>query len=308
VRHGPLVTLLLLAAGLVAPFAVGAYWLRSEVFDTRRYVQTVTPLASNPAIDRAVAAKVTSELFAHADLAGITKQALPKDAQALSDSLVVALRRYTREEVTRFLRTPLFRRLWQQANRQAHEAFVDALDRRPGPLISDRGGIDIDLSSVVVAVRRELSVAGLHVFDEVKPELLQQHFVLATPTSIGRIRRAVEVLRALSVVLPILAILFVVLGIAASRRRVASLGWAGGAVAAAGAIGLGAVIELRSYFLESVVGPGVPRGAAVAFYDTVLASLRFDLKLVCVVGLGALAAAVVAMILSRGNGRPAPLG
>jgi hypothetical protein len=51
---------------------------------------------------------------------------------------------------------------------------------------------------------------------------------------------------------------------------------------------------LRSYYLHEVVGPDVPHGGAVAFYDTPLASLRLDLKLACVAGIAIGGAAVLA--------------
>src|SRR6201995_3011376 len=48
-------TVLLVLVGLLAPMSVLATWAHDEVGDTDRYVQTVAPLASDPAVQNAIA-------------------------------------------------------------------------------------------------------------------------------------------------------------------------------------------------------------------------------------------------------------
>lgn len=294
VRRRKTVAFLLTLACVLTPLAIGSYWLNNEVLNTHRYVETVTPLSSNAAIDAAVAAQITTVLFAHVDVAAEAKQVLPQRAQFLSLPLTEALRQYTREGVVRFLQTRQFRRLWQVANTQAHEALVDALEGRPSPLISADGSVNINLTNAAQAAREALAAAGLHIFDKVKPELLQRRFVVAKPKSLRQIRRAVKVLRALAIVLPVLSFALVALALGLSRERRRSLFRAGAALTAAGVLGLAAVIVLRTYYLHEVVGPDVPHAAAVALYDTIASSLRLDLKIACFAGLGVSGAAVLA--------------
>ena len=47
-------TLLIVVACVLAPLSVVSVWARGEVTDTSRYVQTVAPLASDPAVQQAV--------------------------------------------------------------------------------------------------------------------------------------------------------------------------------------------------------------------------------------------------------------
>jgi len=273
---------------------MAVFWLDREIYNTHRYVNTVAPLSSNRAIDAAVANEITNELFKHIDVAAEAQQVLPNKAKIFSLPLSAALRKYTVTVVEQFLRTREFRRLWVTANAQAHVALIDALEGRPSPLVGPDGSVDIDLSNMVAEARQILAEQGLHIFDRIKPALLQRRLVIAKPRSLAQIRRGVKLLRALAIALPILALCLVGLALALSGDRARTLFWAGVSLTAAGALGIAAIVVGRTYYLHEVVGPQVPHDAAVAFYDTVLASLRFDYRLACWIGLGVSGVAVLA--------------
>src|SRR6476620_506255 len=65
-----------LARRIVAIVTVPALYLRSEVIDTDRYVATVAPLASDPAIQAEIADKVTQQINDAVDFQTITRDAL----------------------------------------------------------------------------------------------------------------------------------------------------------------------------------------------------------------------------------------
>src|SRR5687768_8797353 len=52
-------TLLIVIGCILAPISVVAVWTKNLVTDTDRYVATVAPLASDPAIQNAVADRIT---------------------------------------------------------------------------------------------------------------------------------------------------------------------------------------------------------------------------------------------------------
>jgi len=88
---------LIALAALLAPLAVVSVWARSQVTDTDRYVQTVAPLASDPAVQSAVTTNITNVVFQYLDVQGLTQQAidalsssgrLPPAATQRLDSLV----------------------------------------------------------------------------------------------------------------------------------------------------------------------------------------------------------------------------
>ena len=61
---------------VLAPLSVTAVWANRQVSDTDRYVETVAPLAHDPAIQSAIAARVTQEVLARVDVNAITAQTL----------------------------------------------------------------------------------------------------------------------------------------------------------------------------------------------------------------------------------------
>src|SRR3954467_4753757 len=61
---------------LLAPLAVVATWVHDEISDTDRYVQTVTPLASDPAVQDAVTTRATNGIFTRLDVEAVTQQAV----------------------------------------------------------------------------------------------------------------------------------------------------------------------------------------------------------------------------------------
>lgn len=169
-----------------------------------------------------------------------------------------------------------------------------ALEGKRSRFISADGSVDINLADAVTAARQALAVAGLHLFDKVKPALLQRRFVVARPRSLDQIRRAVTVLRALAIALPVLTVALLALALGLSRERRRALLQAGAGLAAACALGIAAIVVLRSFYLRAVVGTNVPHDAAGALFDVLVRNLRLELKLACLGGLAAVAAALLA--------------
>src|SRR5918993_2662240 len=67
-------TLLIVVGCVLAPLSVAAIWTRNQVTNTDRYIATVTPLASDPAIQNAIADQITAQVFTYIDIRGLTTQ------------------------------------------------------------------------------------------------------------------------------------------------------------------------------------------------------------------------------------------
>jgi hypothetical protein len=294
VRFRKTVAVLLILASIATPLALTAAWVRGQVLNTHRYVRTVTPLASDPAIVSAVADQITTALLARIDVTAVADKLVPPALRRFTPSLEDALHGYVQKLVEKSLLTSEFQRLWVIANTQAHEALVAELEGKPSPLIAPDGSVNVDLSNALLTARRALGATGLHVFDRIKPELLKPRFELVRPGSLDRVRHGVETLRSLSLALSAAAIGCFALAFVISRERRRTLLRAGIGLGVAGTAGIVAIVIGRSYYLHHIVGPGVPADAASAFYDTVLSSLRFWFKLVCVAGVVCVATAFVA--------------
>ena len=67
-----LAVVLIVVGCVLAPLAGVAGWARNQVTNTDRYVRTVAPLATDPAIQTAVADQLTAQVFTYLDVQGLT--------------------------------------------------------------------------------------------------------------------------------------------------------------------------------------------------------------------------------------------
>src|SRR5436190_24225273 len=99
---------LVILACILAPIAGTAVWVRNQVVDSDRYVRTVTPLASEPAVRAAIATEITTALFRRVDVVEHALEALPPRASFLAVPLAAGLRTATERAVARMLASPQF--------------------------------------------------------------------------------------------------------------------------------------------------------------------------------------------------------
>ena len=70
------VTALIVVMAILAPLAVVAQWAHTAVSDTDRYVEMVTPLAPDPAVQTAVIDRITDEITTRLQLEAVTQDAV----------------------------------------------------------------------------------------------------------------------------------------------------------------------------------------------------------------------------------------
>ena len=90
-RGGGKALLLVLGCGLAA-LSVVAIWLRTTLLDTDRYVDTVAPIAAQPAVQDAVADKLENAIFTRIDFAALAREALPERADVIAPVIETGVR------------------------------------------------------------------------------------------------------------------------------------------------------------------------------------------------------------------------
>jgi hypothetical protein len=267
----------------LAPLAVFSIWLRDEVTNTDAYVETVAPLSNNRAIDAAVAAKVTTELFARVDVEALVRQVLPEQGQFLAGTLVSGLRSVTEQTAERVLSTPQFDRLWELANRAAHEQVVALVKGERGGIVTSKDGkVLLDLGAIASGIQAQLHNQGVTLFDGVK---VNTTFELVESKDLARASRYVRYVEAAGVVLPLTVVVAFALAVALSEDRRRTLVRGGLGLALAVVVMLALLYAGRTWFLDTVAGDDVPRNAAGAFFDTVVRFLRTGLRTAFTIGL-----------------------
>ncbi|MET1003345.1 MAG: hypothetical protein ABWZ15_16170 [Acidimicrobiia bacterium] len=275
---------LLILSCILVPLSVVAVWTKSELLDTDRYVQTVAPLARNAEIQEAVARRLSTLLFDNVDVEKLATDALPSQASFLVGPLESALREFVDDAILRILQTEQFAEFWDEANRRAHAQVERALTGG-GPVIStENGRVTLDLSGLAVDVRSRLSERGIGIFDDLPIGTLALRFTLFDADSLEKAQDAIDLLDTLSIVLPILVLVFGVGAVllAGDRRRMI-FRWGVGLIIATLVLGFGIAFG-RDLYLDALPESASQPANAQAF-DIVVRFLRNSNRIVFLVGL-----------------------
>jgi hypothetical protein len=297
-------TVLILVMAILAPLAVVARWAHDTVSDTDRYVEIVTPLASDPAIQQAVVDRITTEIVTRLRIRAVTSDAVdaladrnlpPVAAQslkALATPLSDAIEGFVEEQVTRLVESDQFEEAWATANREAHTQMVAVLTGKDTDTVQiTDNSVSVNLATVIDAVKQRLVERGFTLAERLPT--VQAQFTIFQSDDITKAQTAFRLLDALNTWLPILALLCLAGAVAVGRSRRRTL-VAGALALALSMVLLGAGMNIgREVYLDAVPTDQLPTDAAAAIYDQLVHFIRLTLRGTLVV---ALAVAFVAWV------------
>jgi len=289
-------TLLIIIGCILAPLSVVAVWTKNLVTDTDRYVTTVAPLARDPAIQNAVADKITAEIFAQLDVTGLTNEAVdalanrglpPRVAaglHALSGPMSDGVQSFVRTEVGKVVASDAFADAWVTANRSAHQALVAALTGQTGQGVTIANDtVSINLGPFIQVVKQRLVDRGFDLASRI-PDI-NPSFTILQSDLITKAQSAFSLLNAMGNWLPVIALIFLALGVYIAKGHSRALVGAGlGLAVGMLVLGLGIAL-LRSIYLNALPLGILNHDAAASFYDTLVRFLRLGLRTVLVFGL-----------------------
>lgn len=295
--RGAASAILIVLACLLAPLSVASVWASTELADTERYVETVAPLADDPAVQEALALEVTTTVFESLDIEGFTREALTTVARqpnvppriadalpALAVPLADGVESFTRDQVDTLIAGPEFSQLWAEVNRVAHEQVVTLLEGNQGGAVSAQDTtITLNLGPIVAAVKERLVDRGFELANSIPA--VDRSFVLAESDAISQAQGIYRLLNTLGLWLPFVTLALFVAGVflAGDRRRAL----AKGALGIAGAmLALGVVLTLaRLWYVETTPAGILTADAAGSVFDTLVRFLRSSLRALGVTGL-----------------------
>lgn len=288
---------LITLACVLAPLSVVSVWASSELSDTEQYVETVAPLADDPAVQDALAAEITTTIFENLDVEDLTSEALatiaaqpdvpPRVAAALpalATPIANGVQSFTRDQVDSLLASPQFAQLWAQVNRVAHEQVVKLLEGNQGGAVSAQDGtITLNLAPIIEEVKTRLVAQGFDLANNIPA--VDKSFVLAESDAITDAQGFYSLLNTLGVWLPIVALALFAVGVALARDRRRAL-LKGGLGLAAAMVVLGVALTLvRMWYVETTPAGILTAEAAGSVFDTLVRFLRTGLRAVAVLGL-----------------------
>jgi hypothetical protein len=315
---------------MVVTATVGV-WTQRTLSNTDRYVALVAPLADDPAVTNALAARLTDEVFVALDVEDRVRGAiesipnLPSAATFLAGPITTSARNLIQGEVEDFLASDTFATLWEELNRQAHVKLQALLngDYEALPNVEINGGeVQLNLVSLVASIIQRLSQRGVDALgiDVTVPSippsldasaaigLLASALGVSLPPDFGQVtlmsaqqlrtyQDLVRTAKRLVLVEFLLALALVALTIVAAPDRRRAVVWLAVGITAALLLGGVFLRRVEANIADRIARPGA-RAAALDVFAQVSAGLRRA-------GLLVLLIAVVAGVAAYLLGRPA---
>jgi hypothetical protein len=285
-------TVFLVIGCLLLPLAAVALFARTVVFDSDRYVETIAPLARDPAVRNAVADRITAAVFTALNVDGLTgraidglvRQGAPAEIVALRGPMVNGVRTFARTQVHNVVSSELFAQAWQQANQAAHGGLVAALRGNQGGTVEVLNGtVSVNLGAFIERIKPQLVAAGVPFAERIPAVNLS--FPIVRSDQIPRIQRAASLLDTLAVPLAVLAFLMLAVAVWLAPRHRRMLAIAGFGISVSLLVLLGALALGRRYYLNHLPPDTIPNDAAGVVWDTLTREFAVRLETVVLVGL-----------------------
>jgi hypothetical protein len=283
-----LVSLLLF---VLAPVSVLGAWAQSIVFDTDRYVATVTPLAEDPAVQDAIAQQLTDQILTKIDVQDVVDSVaqnlsdagVPDAVNLLKPLAVSGIENLITSAVDQVVASDAFQTAWIEANRAAHESLVDALTgANDGAATVEDGEVRIRTAAFLEAIKDALSGTRLSGIADRIPDV-DATFVVFESNNLANIQTGMKLLDTAGNWLPVLTLLLAIgaVALAPNRRRGVMLV----GITLAVSMLLVAVLLAVGRVATQDAAQSLNADAAVAIYDQVVTYLRISLRAVAVAGL-----------------------
>ena len=279
-------TVLIVTACLLAPLSVVSVWARGEVTDTNRYVETVAPLAQDPAIQEAVTNRITDEVFKYVDVAALTSEAVatisanrdltPQQTaalQALTGPLNSGIQSYTEDAVNKVVQSQQFEAAWVEANTLVHQRLNEALtgQNTDNALMVQNNQVVLDLGNLITQVKQLLISKGFTVAEKIPTT--ETTIVLFDAPNASAVQTGYNLLNTLGFWLPLIAITLAVVGVFVCHTPQKALAWFGFGLMLAMAVGAGLLAFGRMTTLNGLPDT-VNDAAATAFFDQFTSFLK----------------------------------
>lgn len=228
--------LLIIVASLLAPFAVGALWADRTITETDTFVETLSPLADDPAVQQAVATEVSTALIDGIDAQARVSEALSRlngplagvrPDSAIAEAIASGINGAIESGVTSYTQSDRFGDAWMAIATLLQQQFVKLINRdtADAAVTLQDGQIVLDTKVAVEKVQAQLVERGVPFADKI--EVPGREVVLADAPNLQIAADALGIFLPVASWLWLVVLLMFVLGIALWRPRARGVLWTG---------------------------------------------------------------------------------
>ena len=293
-RWRSVVAIVLIVLGcILAPVALVAVWTNRTISDTDRFVETVSPLVQDPAVQNRIVDRVTTAVMDNIDVEAIgndavdalANQGLPAVVtdrlRQLTPTLQSAVEGFVRDRVHDLVSSPAFASAFNQTIRTTQRIAIRVLDGDSTAVQVQGGKVYLDLAPFIDLAKQRLADRGLTLVERI-PEV-HPTIAIADDTQLVRAQGAYKALHSLAAALPWIMVFLLAIGVFLARRRLRALVGAGLGLALAMLVLAVGLLIARSILIGAVPTGGA--SAAGSAFDIIVHFLRIGLRTVAVVGL-----------------------
>ena len=268
-----IVAIVLLVIGcIMIPLAVTGGWVRGTLFDTQGFVDTMGPLAEDPAVQEAIAHSLTTRTFERLDLEAQLQEALPDRLGFLAGPAVDRLQVWSEDIALRLVASDQFPAIWERALEGVHSRVVGFLDGSGRVQLGPEGTIELDLTDISQGIVQRLEERGISIPGDRLSEL--GTVPIAQVKALESVASILNLVNKVFIVLPILTVLFLAGSVLVAQRRRKAAVRVGIGMMIATAVFIVALFIVRTVFLNAVHDAGFAGDAAEAVWGTLTVALR----------------------------------
>ncbi len=283
---------LVVLASLLIPISVVSVWAIRTVTNTDQYVTTMAPLARNPVIINQLAEKATDALFSSHIVQNKVTGLLPAKAKPLVVPITSEVKSYAHGLALKFFESPAFGRLWDELNRHTHDAVVDVMEGKKGPLlerVEKNGAIVVNVVPALNNIINELDQRGITLFNPIKAIASAGSqglgITIVTQQQVSKYSGLFNTIVDLGWAVPITALVIGILSIAVAVERRKALLRVSLGISFVTLLFLAALATGRNFFLNEASNLSLRRDVAGAVWDTLLRFLKADFRWMLLVAL-----------------------
>ena len=297
----PIAVALVVVGCLMAPAALAGAYVHLDIMDVEGYVATVTPVADDPAVQKAVADMVAKQVRGALDADQTLPGGLPDELGDFTEPLSGELEGLTREMTLQVVSGSEFSDFWAAANRRAHPILVDVIKSKGKGKVTTSDLVGLDMTEVIGNVTDLLATSGV----ALPKTLATGDIVLFDSRPLATAAAAILALDRLYPVLPIVTLALLLLSVLVAPRRLLAAVYLGTGLTLAMVVLEAGLAVGRARYLGATDDAGIPHAASAAIWGAITSSLRLWGWAALVTGLAiAVAAALVFLVVGRGASRP----
>jgi hypothetical protein len=215
--HRWLVRTLIGFATVIGVVAIFAVWANRQLLSTSYWTNTSSEMLESPPIREALAGYLTDQLYANVNVAGELRSGLPEQLKPLAGPAAGALRNFAEKGINLALERPRVQALWRTANEVSHKQFVRLIENE-GTVVHTPGGgtVVLDLRPLLGEVAQRVG-APASVANKIPANVAELRVIRSN--TLKTMQNAVNGLRSLALILPLLTFALFALAVYLARGR-----------------------------------------------------------------------------------------